>query len=64
MIKNMAAGFPPAVEAGILPSGKNHSRGRNGWYCQGNGAMTLFPLGGTRRGAAHLTARCELGASL
>jgi len=45
----VAAGVPPTVEAGILPSGKKHSRGGNAHFHQVDGEVALFPPGGTHR---------------
>jgi hypothetical protein len=47
--EKVVAGVPPAVEAGILPCGKNCLIGRNGWFYQADGAATLLPPSGTHR---------------
>ena len=48
--ENVAAGVPPAVEAGILPPGQDRlPRGNTPIFYQINSRATLFPPGGTPR---------------
>jgi hypothetical protein len=48
-LENVATGVAPAVEAGILPSGKNRALGGNAHFYQVDGEVALFPPGGTHQ---------------